>query len=162
GFGYYNNFSPGWYRQYPGAWAAAGLAAGAAWTAASWGSCSSSVGYAEDTAPVYYDYGDTVTYSDGNVYYGDQVAATEEAYADQAAQIVDAGRQAQPPEDEKWQPLGVFAMIKGEETESKDIFQLAINKDGVVRGNYYNATTDTVTPVYGSLDKKTQRLAWSI
>jgi hypothetical protein len=33
---------------------------------------------------------------------------------------------------------------------------------GVMRGNYYNAVNDSTTPVYGSLDKKTQRLAWAI
>jgi hypothetical protein len=53
-------------------------------------------------------------------------------------------------------------MVKGEETTSNDIFQLAINKDGVLRGNYYNATTDQVTPVKGSLDRKSQRVAWTV
>lgn len=94
--------------------------------------------------------------------YGDQVAGTEAEYADQATAIADAGAKAEPPNDEKWEPLGVFAMVKGEETTSNDIFQLAINKDGVIRGNYYNATTDTVTPVKGSLDRKTQRVAWTV
>src|SRR5713101_8206287 len=42
------------------------------------------------------------------------------------------------------------------------VFQMAINKDGIVRGNYYNATTDATTPVKGSLDKKSQRVAWTI
>jgi hypothetical protein len=162
GFGYYNAFRPGWYNRYPGAWAAAGWAAGAAWRTPVWGDCASYVGYPADTAATYYNYGDTVTYQDGNVYYGDQVAATEADYAQQASQIADAGQQSQPPEDEKWQPLGVFAMVKGDETTSNDIFQLAINKDGVIRGNYYNAASDTTTPVYGSLDKKSQRIAWTI
>ena len=53
-------------------------------------------------------------------------------------------------------------MVKGDETTSNDIFQLAINKDGVIRGNYYNAVSDSVTPVFGSLDKKSQRIAWTI
>ena len=34
--------------------------------------------------------------------------------------------------------------------------------DGVVRGNYYNALTDSTQPVFGSLDKKSQRVAWSV
>ena len=50
---------------------------------------------------------------------------------------------------------------QGEETKSNHIFQLAVNKDGVIRGNYYNAVTDT-TEVYGSVDKKTQRAAWTV
>jgi hypothetical protein len=162
GFGYYGAFSSGWYARYPGAWLATGLAAGAIWNAASWGSASSSCGYSEDTAAYDYSYGDAVTYQDGNVYYGDQLAGTEAEYADQAAAIADAGSAVEPPKEEKWEPLGVFAMVKGEETTSNDIFQLAFNKDGIIRGNYYNAVSDTTTPVKGSLDKKTQRVAWTI
>src|SRR5262249_49812373 len=162
GFGNYNAFRPGWYGRYPGAWAAAGWAAGAAWRPAPWGNCLSYVGYPAATAPVYFDYGNNVTYQGGNVYYDDQVYASEADYAQQATQIADIGRQAQPPDDSQWQPLGVFAMTKGDETTSNDIFQLAVNNEGVVRGNYYNAVADSTTPVYGSLDKKTQRLAWTI
>ena len=161
-FGYYNAFSPGWYNRYPGAWAAAGWAAGAAWRAPIWNNCASYVGYPDDTPATYYNYGDNVTYQDGNVYMGDQVAATEADYAQQATNIADTGRQAQPPASEQWQPLGVFAMVKGDETTSNDIFQLAISKDGVVRGNYYNAVSDNTTPLYGSLEKKSQRIAWTI
>jgi hypothetical protein len=161
-FSNYNAFSPGWYGRYPGAWAAAGWAAGAAWRVPAWGACASYVGYPDDTAATTYNYGDDVTYQDGNVYYGDEVAATEADYAQQASQIADTGRQAQPPDSEQWQPLGVFAMVKGDAQTSNDIFQLAISKEGVVRGNYYNAVSDSTTPVYGSLDKKSQRIAWAI
>jgi hypothetical protein len=162
GFRYYNAFTPNWYRRYPGAWFTAGLIAGSAWAAVPWTTCSSYVGYPVETVPYTYDYGDNITYQDGSVYYGDQVYATEAQYADQASQIAAAGEQAQPAPDEKWQALGVFAMVQGDETTSNDIFQLAINKDGVLRGNYYNAVADAVTPVTGSLDKKSQRVAWTI
>ena len=162
GFGYYNTFGSGWYAKYPGAWLAAGWAASAAWNYAGWYGSSSYVGYPETVAPITYDYGNNVTYQDGNVYYGDQVAATEAQYAEQAATIAETGSKAQPTADEKWQALGVFAMVPGDETTSNDIFQLALNKDGVVRGNYYNAVADSVTPVAGSLDKTTQRVAWTI
>ena len=53
-------------------------------------------------------------------------------------------------------------MVQGEETTAYNIFQLAINKSGVIRGNYYNALTDSSEPVYGSVDKKTQRAAWTV
>src|SRR5205085_1353110 len=39
---------------------------------------------------------------------------------------------------------------------------LAVNKAGVIRGNYYNALTDTTEPVYGQADKKTQRACWTV
>ena len=53
-------------------------------------------------------------------------------------------------------------MVGDGETKSTNIFQLAINKDGVIRGEYYNALTDTTEPVYGSVDAKTQRAAWTV
>jgi hypothetical protein len=56
----------------------------------------------------------------------------------------------------------VFAMLQGEETEVTHIVQIAVNKDGVIRGNYYNSLTDTTLPVTGSVGKKTQRAAWTI
>ena len=37
-----------------------------------------------------------------------------------------------------------------------------MNQAGTIRGNYYDGLMDTTTPVYGSVDKKTQRAAWSI
>jgi hypothetical protein len=160
-FGSYNCFHPGWYAHYPGAWAAAGFVAGAtAWSAASWANCQSYCGYPATATPYSYDYGDSITYQDGNVYYGDQVAATQEDYASQAQQIAQAA--PEPAADVQWQPLGVFAMAVGDETNSNDVVQLAIDKDGAVRGNYYNAISDSTVPLSGSLDKKSQRVAWTI
>jgi hypothetical protein len=42
------------------------------------------------------------------------------------------------------------------------LLQLAINKDGVVRGNYLNQLTNEKSQVYGALDKKTHRISWTI
>src|SRR5262249_35027150 len=83
-------------------------------------------------------------------------------YATQATQFADAGRQAQPAKDDDWQALGVFGMIQPDEKVAQRIFQLAVNKAGIIRGNYYDAVADTTTPVYGSVDPKSQRGAWQI
>lgn len=161
-FGYYNAFGPRWYTRHPGAWFAAGWVAGSIWTPCAWGTCASYCGYPADTSAIYYNYGDNVTYQDESIYYDDQPYATEAEYADQATQIAATGQDAKVAEDKKWQPLGVFAMVQGDETTSNDIFQIAINDDGVLRGNYYNAQLDQTTPIVGSLDKKTQRVAWTM
>ena len=68
----------------------------------------------------------------------------------------------QPAQDAEWQPLGVFGLIQGDEQVAQRVFQLAVNKAGVVRGNYYDAVADNSLPVYGSVDAKSQRVAWSI
>ena len=161
-FNYYNTFNRGWYTNHPGAWFAAGWAAGAAWSWLPWTGWMGYCALPADTAPIYYDYGDNVTYQGDDVYYGDQVDTSQQQYASQAAALVSNGQQAQPAPDEKWQALGVFAMVKGDESTSNDLFQLALNNGGILRGNYYNAATDVTKPVFGSLDKRSQRVAWSI
>ena len=92
---------------------------------------------------------------------GDSVG-TQEQYAKQAITIADTGKQAEASKEEEWLSLGVFAMVQGEQADANDLFQLAVNKDGIIRGNYYNALGDTTLPVYGAVDKKTQRAAWTV
>jgi hypothetical protein len=80
----------------------------------------------------------------------------------QALGIAAAGQAAKPADTDEWLPLGVFAMVRGEEKEANNILQLAINKDGVIRGNYNNGLTEITVPISGSVDKRTQRAAWIV
>lgn len=61
-----------------------------------------------------------------------------------------------------WAPLGVFALAEPGQSQSNMMLQLAINKDGIVRGNYLNQLTNERSQIYGALDKKTQRVSWTI
>jgi hypothetical protein len=158
--GGYNYFNTGWYTAHPGAWRAAAWTAGSYWAWAPYDTLATFCSY--PAIPMVYDYGSLLVYQDNSVYYNGEQIATAEEYATQAADYAAAGQAAKPKEDEEWQSLGVFAMVQGEEKEAKDIFQLAINKDGIIRGNFYSTLTETSTPVYGSVDKKTQRAAWII
>lgn len=157
----YPYFTPTWYRAHVNCWVAPRWVAGYnLWRPPVWGTVATFVGVA--APPVVYDYGSTVVIENNNVYVnGDQVA-TAEGYAAQANQIVDAGRQAKPADTDEWQPLGVFGLIQEDEQVAQRIFQLAANKAGVVRGNYYDAVADNTLPVVGSVDAKSQRVAWSI
>jgi len=156
----YPCFRPGWYTQHPGAWFAAGWTASAVWRAATWGACSSYGGYAEE--PIYYDYGENVVYQDDGVYFNGEKAYSTEEYVQRAETLAETGRDAKVTKEEEWLPLGVFAMVQGEETRSNYIFQLSVNKEGVIRGNYYDAIADSTTQVFGSVAKATQRAAWTI
>jgi hypothetical protein len=161
GFGYYHAFTPAWYARYPGAWYAAGWTAARIWAAPVWGSVATYCGY--PAQPVYYDYGDTVVYTGDTVILNGDTEVPAEQYARQATDLATTGKDAKvEPKADDWQPLGVFAMVQEGEEKATNIFQLAVNKDGVIRGNYYNAVTDETTPVYGSVDKKTQRAAWTV
>ena len=39
---------------------------------------------------------------------------------------------------------------------------LAIDKDGLLRGTYYDAVSDSTMNITGKVDKKSQRAAWTI
>jgi hypothetical protein len=154
-------FGRGWYAAYPRAWYPYRWAGAGLWAAADWASTAAYLGWAGD--PIAYDYGTNIVYDDdGQVYQDGTPVATQDDYAQQAEDIADAGRDATPGDQEEWQALGVFGLVQGEETTANDLFQLGINKQGVVRGNYYNALSETTLQVYGSVDSKTQRAAWSI
>jgi hypothetical protein len=130
------------------------------WVVPAWGALAA---YCAVTAPpIFYDYGGSVVIVNDIVYDSGQQVATVEQYAQQAEALADTGRQAMPDANVEWQPLGVFGLIQGDEKTAQHIFQLAIDKSGVVRGNYYDAVADNTLPVFGSLDPKTQRVAWSI
>jgi hypothetical protein len=153
-------FSPAWYRRYPVAWRTGRWAAASVWAApsyfivANW--CRMPL------TPVYYDYGNTVVYRDNYVYVDGEQTVPAERYAEQAFAIADAGRAAEPAPIDEWQPLGVFALVRGDEKSSDRVFQLAVNKAGLIRGNYYDGVGDTASPIAGEVDRKTKRAAWTI
>lgn len=154
-FTHWNAFGPGWYNRYPGAWWPGKWAlATTAWATATWWVAG---GYCGCTGePVYYDYGNSV-YSDGeNVYYDDQPVATNQEYYDEASQIAATGAE---PTDDSWLPLGVFSVVSDGQDNADKILQLAVNKQGQIRGNYQDLVTNQVTPVTGAVDKDSQRVA---
>jgi hypothetical protein len=159
GFGY-SCFTPAWYRAHPVAWVAPRWRAANFWVAPAWPVVSTYCGIT--APPIWYDYGSSIVIQDNYVYSDGAQLASVEQYADQAEQFADRGRQALPAQDDEWQPLGVFGMIQGDEKVAQHIFQLALNKAGIVRGNYYDAVADNTLPVYGSVDARTQRVAWSV
>lgn len=114
------------------------------------------------SVPSYCDYGTTTVYEGDTVYVNGDATATSAEYASQATAIADVGQQASPPQGDEFLTLGVFGMVQGEETIANQIVQLKVNKQGVIQGEYYNATTDTTEKLAGSVDKKTQRAAWKV
>jgi hypothetical protein len=160
-FRHYDLYRPGWYTAHPGAWYAAGWTAGYAWRAATWASVGAwcAIGTSQ---PVYYDYGDNVTYQDNSVYVNGQDAGTSQQYYDSAETLASDGAAAAAPSDGDWMPLGVFAMSQSGQNNSNMVIQLAVNKAGVIRGNYTDTTSNSSQTVQGSVDKTTQRAAWTI
>lgn len=153
----------GWYGDHFGAWWPGGWWGGFGWgmvAGLAWGDLAGWGGYA--TAPVAYDYGTTVCYQDDGVYVqGERVGSAEE-YAARASDLAGAGAAATPAEDDQWRPLGVYALARSEETTPSTFMSLVIDKEGLLRGTYYDAVSDTTTNMTGKVDKKTQKAAWTI
>jgi hypothetical protein len=140
----------------PAAWAAA------VWRPVTWAAIGPWLGYGAAPVSYSYNYGDNITYQDGSVYYGSQSAGSAEQYYQESANLAGSGASADTSQETQWLPLGVFGLMSGDEKTPKMVFQLAVNKDGVIRGNYFDQISQTNFPVQGSVDKKTQRVAWSV
>jgi hypothetical protein len=126
------------------------------------GYASLAVGLGLSSQPIPYDYGGNVVVQPTAVYVNGDAAGAPQQYADQASQLAASGSSAQPAADSKWLPLGVFAIVEGDATTSDDIFQIAVNPQGILRGNYHNVRNDQIEKLSGSVDKATQRAAWTI
>ncbi|MFO0945882.1 MAG: hypothetical protein U1D30_08050 [Planctomycetota bacterium] len=160
GFAHYDCFTPTWYANHPVAWAPAAFVGGTAWGLATWPAIASFASIA--AAPVDYDYGSNVVYQDNNVYVNGTDMGTQTQYAQQANNIAAQGQAANPAPTDQWTSLGVFALVQGDDKASNDLFQLAVDSNGIIRGNYYDALMNSTSPVYGSVDKNSQRAAWTI
>ena len=162
GFNNYNAFDRNWWNSHPGSWYYPGWRDGWAWGGVGWGDLSGYWGV--DTAPVEYDYGNNITYQNNEVYYGTQATAPAATYYTQAqtlANTTPATPSAKEPAGD-WKPLGVYSLTQGTQSNTSVIFQLAVNKTGSIRGNYYNALTQESKPVHGAVDKKDMRASWVV
>jgi len=113
--------------------------------------------------PVYFEYGDNIYYEGDTVYYGDQPVYSAEQYAEQAQQIATSA--PEPDEQTEWMPLGVFALTQDGDEAAPDptlFLQLAVNKQGIIAGTFFDSATNTTKPIEGMVDKQSQRSAWTI
>lgn len=152
---HWNSFGPGYPTYYPNCWWPGKWAvATTAWATATYAVAGSYCGCGSEA--VYYDYGENVVYEEGAVVIDGEPVATAEEYYGQAAAIADTAAEST---DEDWMPLGVFSIVSDGQTNSEKVVQLALNREGAIRGNYQDLMSDKVTPVEGAVDKETQRVA---
>jgi hypothetical protein len=175
-FNAYGAFDRNWYGRYPGAWYGRGFSAGV-WAGTTWPLINTWFG--ANWPALSYNYGDNITYVNNDVCLDGQPIATADDYYQSANALVQTGENAdipnEPPPTQgnqqaiptdqvnaQWLPLGVFEPIPGGEKSSTMTFQLAVNKAGIVRGNYYDTGDNNVQQIQGSVDKQTQRIAWVV
>ena len=158
----YNIFSREWFAQYPRAWYTRGYARGV-WTAAAWEDVNAWFG--DEWPPYEYTYGKELTYQDHDVCMDGRPIATAAKYYESAAAIARTGEQANIPRESaasSWLPLGVFEAIPNGATSSQMLLQLAVNKAGIIRGNYFDPPAKNLQLIEGSVDKQTERTAWVV
>lgn len=159
-FWHHDWYNHNWWNNHPGAWFAAGWGLGTAWSWATWPAIGSWYGWG-NVQPIYYDYGNNISYQDDQVYYGDQPVASADQYYQQAADLATSN----PPDkgkDDEWKPLGVFGLVQGDQADTSAVFQLAVNKTGAIGGNFADMLTGSNLVVHGAVDQKTQRAAWTV
>ena len=167
GRGWFNHsgiWGHGWWAGHPWAWYPAGYAAAdwasAIWLTADWADAAAWIG----AQPQYYsyNYGNDIVYDNGSVYYSGQDAGTAQQYYQEAVNLASTGGTAAATDKSQWLPLGVFGLMPEGKKTPDMIFQLSVDKQGVIRGNYYDQVTQTNLPVTGQVDKKNQRAAWTV
>lgn len=193
----FNNLARNWQQNHPNWWNNWNHPYGWYpdwWVGAGWGGLADFWDYPADDEPVYYDYGNNITYQGDTVYYGSQPLESANNYYQQAETLANSSNDvyypalqvntnqqqgntnnlqnsnlqnsqvAKLPDNFKknWKPLGVYSLVDGEQADTTQLVQLAVNKSGVVRGNYYNVLTAETKPVKGTVDKKNMRVAWTI
>jgi hypothetical protein len=178
--GWWNNhlarIHVGWWGRWPGFAAAwlAGWAYGPGWN---WwhyhdwptfiGCCYPGFAWG---APYYYDYGPggNVVFDNGAVYIQGTPVCSEPDYYAQAAQFCQQGDAilagGPPPTawQDHWCPCGVWALSNETEGDATLFLQMAVTKQGVIMGTFYNTLTDEALPILGSIDPNTQRAAWYV
>ncbi|MCA9263178.1 MAG: hypothetical protein KDA60_04995, partial [Planctomycetales bacterium] len=149
----FNN--PGWrwhgyWNRYPGYWY---------WRPATWVAYSTWFPWQWAT-PYQYSYGTNVVYRDNYVYVNDQQVATAEEYYTQAETLADKTPETKAPESTEWMPLGVFALADADGHDRGMVIQLAVSKEGMIAGTFYNELSDKTHPLQGTVDRESQRAAW--
>jgi hypothetical protein len=160
-FNRYDNFyGRNWWNRYPGAWWPGRWGWGDAWGMSAWGGFGGYIGMDDDSEPDYYDYGGSITYNNNNVYYNTTPVATTTEYYTQAQTLAATGNNS--TKTQEWKPLGVYSLVQGSQSDTSAMFQLAMDKQGDIGGNYYSVLSGQTLPVKGKLDKKNQRAAWTV
>jgi uncharacterized protein (TIGR03000 family) len=162
-------FTTQWFQNQPAAWKPAKWAqtgavpsgSDAAWHDVDWAGLIHWLGW--NIQPIRYDYGVNIKIHDGVVFRVDRPLeerplALEADYYGQALALAQT-QPADPKGAGDWLPLGVFALVREGQTDAHAVLHLAINKAGMIGGNYYNTQTKQTYPLHGAVDKATQRVA---
>jgi len=149
-------FSAAWYADHPTAWQVTHPHADA-WAAATATGVASWLGWAAYPADNGYDtyYNTTVVYEPAAIdETGGGSTAAEESVADESAS----------PQDDAgdWLTLGIYSVLSNSGEPTARLMQLATNRQGDLRGVYYDSLSNTSQNLSGRIDQTSQQAQWSI
>ena len=110
--------------------------------------------------PRSFNFGSNFYYADDDVFLNGRRIASAPEFYNQAVQIIDKAPEITDDKDQ-WLPLGVFAVTQEANKPSNMVLQLAVNKEGVIQGTYFNSDDNTAKPIKGMVDKESQRAVWT-
>jgi hypothetical protein len=144
-------FTPAWYAQHPNAWHATHPYADE-WAVATAAALGSWLGWAYAPEPSYSS--TTIIYQDAPDA-PDETDTLAEVYTDASPSDV-----ALPSGD--WLPLGVYSLLAAPDLPPMQLVQLSVDRQGILRGVYYDVVTNTSHDVVGSLDADTHEAQWTL
>jgi hypothetical protein len=105
-------------------------------------------------------------YRNNQVYVNGAVVGAAEAYDRSVFALANATptTEATNNQPDEWLPLGTFAVLPPNDGGKRpsQTLQLAVNKQGSVSGVLFDLSNDTTTPIHGSVDRSTQRVAFTL
>lgn len=113
--------------------------------------------------PIYYYHG-----SNGVVYYSRSPeytylipVETDPRFVSEAIRIASTPRLLNRDQSH-WMPLGMFALSQDSDSSDmpREYISLAISKDGLISGAYFNVVDNETLEIQGAIDEKSQRVAW--
>jgi len=146
-------FTPDWYAKYPQAWRPTQSPTDW-WRAADVATVTAWLGQPVNAA------GDAATDSSAVTTAGD---VGDDGL--QSVLVLPAGHdnQAAPAaSDSDWLPLGVFAVAAQGNSQPHNYQQLAVDRKGVIKGNFYDAISGTNQPIEGTVDRSTLMASWTV
>ena len=165
-------FTKPWWKNYKGTWFSPTWPDDWVWDSVDWDTL---VAFWRGTAPkspADYEFGSNIVSREGKVFYGGQPLMTTAEYYHQGQLLAakgehlvtgkKAGAPHKMPQVKDWAQFGVFSLVSAGEKFSTKIIQLAVNRDGKLRGNCYDVMNDQVDRIEGEIDKSNSRVCFTV
>ena len=149
-------FTPAWYSEHPDAWQYTHPHADL-WAVAGVAGLTNWLGYPATATTTTAATSTTVAAASATT-----TATGTEAAATATSTDGNASSAAALPPDLEWMPLGVYATGPKDAAQAHVYQQLAVSKQGELKGNYYDSITNTTQPVSGSIDRETRKASWKV